>query len=514
MIMRPLLAACGLALLGFTSFAKENPATPTIPDRPEKLTFPPLDYQPPDPVQFRVQLKSGPVAYVVPDRERPLINISILVHTGDYLEPAGKEGVAELTGYLLARGGTKTRTAEELEERLAFLAADLGAAVGDTQGSISLNLLSKDADEGFGVLREVLTGPRFQEDKLALRKQQMLQSMKERNDDSRDIEGREAGYLAYGTNFWSNRAPTAKSVESVTRADLQAFHQRWFVPANFVIAVNGDFDRDEMIARLEKLFSNWPFKGETPPSIPTGTHMVQPATYIVNKDVNQGRVSILLPGIMRDDPDYFPAAIMNDILGGGGFTSRLVNRVRSDEGLAYSAGSSLPGGVYYAPPISVYFQTKSRTVAYAVSIAFKEMQRIAAEPVADTEINTTISGMIDRFPRAFATKGQIAGMFAQDEFTGRFAKNPNYWKDYRNKVRAVTKADIKRVAQRLLTPDKAVILIVGKRDDILPGDPDHPGRLQDYDGGKLIDWPLRDPLTMEQLTTPKPIELPAKQDQP
>jgi zinc protease len=500
----------GIALLGFHGLAKETPGTAPIPRRPEQLTFPELDYQPPNPASYRVQLKSGPVAYVVPDRELPLINLSILVRTGDYLEPAGKEGVASFTGNLLARGGTKSMTAEALEEKLAFLAAQLGSQVSDTQGGVSLNLLSKDADEGFAILREVLTEPRFQEDKLALLKQQMMQSMQQRNDDSANIEGREVGYLAYGETFWANHAPTAKSVESITRADLQTFHQNWFTPANFVIAVNGDFEHEAMIERLEKLFANWPFKGQHAPPVPTQTDMIRPGIYLVNKDVNQGRVSILLPGMMRDDPDYFPAAIMNDILGGGGFTSRLVNRIRSDEGLAYHAGSSLPGGVYYTPPFRTLFQTKSSTVPYAISIVFEEMKRIAAEPVADSEINTTINGLIDRFPRAFATKGQIAGTFAQDEFTGRYAKDPDYWKSYRAKARAVTKPDIERVAKRLLSPGQAVILVVGKRDDILHGHPDHPQSLRDFAGGKLVDWPLRDPLTLQQLTAPKPIEIPAK----
>jgi zinc protease len=401
-------------------------------------------------------------------------------------------------------------TAEALEEKLAFLAANLGSQVGDTQGSISLNLLSKDADEGFAILREVLMEPRFQEDKLVLLKQQMLQDMQQRNDDSANIEGREVDYLAYGDSFWANRAPTAASVESITRADLETFHQRWFVPGNFIIAINGDFERDAMIVRLEKLFASWPFKGETPPAVPTSTDMAKPGVYLVNKDVNQGRVSILLPGIMRDDPDYFPAAIMNDILGGGGFTSRLVNRIRTDEGLAYHAGSAIPGGVYYTPPIRALFQTKSRTVPYAIRIVFEEMKRIATEPVSDEELNTTINGMIDRFPRAFATKGQIAGTFAQDEFTGRYARDPDYWKNYRDKVRAVTKADIQRAARRLLKPADARVLIVGKQDEILTGHPDHPDRLADFAGGNLMDWPLRDPLTLQPLNRPKPIPLPSK----
>ena len=114
----------------------------SIPDRPEKLEYPPLAYIPPAPELFRVALKSGPVAYVVPNRELPLVTIAVYVRTGEYLEPPDKVSLAELTGYLLARGGTSSRTAEELEERLAFLAAQLNSGVGETQGSVSLNLLS------------------------------------------------------------------------------------------------------------------------------------------------------------------------------------------------------------------------------------------------------------------------------------------------------------------------------------------------------------------------------------
>jgi zinc protease len=237
--------------------------------------------------------------------------------------------------------------------------------------------------------------------------------------------------------------------------------------------------------------------------------MATPGVYLVNKNVNQGRVSILLPGIMRDDPDYFPAAIMNDILGGGGFTSRLVNRIRTDEGLAYHAGSSIPGGIYHVPPVQALFQTKSRTVPYAISIVFEEMKRITSEPVSDEELETTINGMIDRFPQAFATKAQIAGTFAQDELTGRYKRDPDYWKHYRDKVRAVTKADVQRVARRLLKPADARVLIVGQQEEILLGHPDKTARVQNFANGNLIAWPLRDPLTLKQSTQPKTIEVPA-----
>lgn len=474
-----------------------------IPDRPEKLPVKPLVYDAPDPARFRVQLKSGPVAYVVPDRELPLVNLAVYVRTGDYLEPKGKEGLAGIAGYLIAAGGTKSKTAEQLEERLAFLAARLNSGVGDTQGSVSLNLLSKDLDEGLAILREVLTAPRFQDDKIKLRKQQILQAMQQRNDDSAHIERRERQFLAYGEDFWSNRHSTAASIASITRADLEAFHRQWFHPDSFIIAVNGDFDRDQMIARLEKLFGNWPIKGGKPTPIPTSTQFASPGVYVVDKDVNQGRVAIMLPGILRSSPDYLPVLVMNDILGAGGFTSRIMNRVRSDEGLAYSAGSSFPGGLYYPSVFTAGFQSKSRTVAYATSIVLEEMRKIAKEPVTDEELELSKRSYIDTFPRSFATKMQIANTFAQDEFTGRYAQDPTFWRTFRQKIAAVTQADVQRVAGRYLKPDQTVILVVGQKAEMLKGHPDHPVSLASLAGNRLVDVPLRDPLTMKPMAKSK-----------
>lgn len=480
-------------------------AAGVIPDRPEQLQFPPLQYEPPDPAAHRVVLRSGPVAYVIPDRELPLINLVVLVRAGAYLDPPGQEGLADLTGYLLARGGTRSWAADDLEERLAFLAALLNSSLGDTQGAVSLNWLSKDLDEGLQLLREVLAHPRFQEDKLALRKQQLLQAMKERNDHPASIEAREIGFLAHGDAFWANRLPTAASLDRIRREDLIRFHRQWFHPSNFVVAASGDFDRDAFIGKLEALFADWPFTGPPAPPVPTNTTFAPPGTYIVPKDINQGRVSLLLPGVTRDHPDFFPLMIMNDVLGGGGFTSRIVNRVRSDEGLAYAAGSSLPGGVHYPQPFRAAFQTKSRTVPYAISIVLDELKRIQNEPITNDELHTSQRAFIDSFPRRFATKAQTAQLFAQDELTGRYAREPDYWKRFRDRIAAVTRDDVLRVARQHLPLNRLVILIVGNKDEILLGHPDHPVSLFDLSPGPVIEWPLRDPLTLQPLGEPKPI---------
>ena len=479
-----------------------------IPDRPEKINFPPLKYEPPVADKFRVQLKSGPVAYIVPDHERPLVNLTLYIRTGTYLEPAGKEGLAELCGWLLTHGGAGTNSAEQLEERLAFLAANMGANIGDTEGTVSLNLLSKDLDEGFGILRAVLFAPKFQEDKIALRKTQLLQAMKQRNDDTPAIEGRETGFLARGGNFFENRYSTSNSIAAITALDLEKFHRAWFWPSNFVVGVSGDFDRDAMIAKLEKLFAGGPENvemdhlkaGGTPPAIPTNFTFAASGVYLVNKpEVDQGRVTMMLPSVMRDNPDYFACLVMNSILGGGGFSSRLMGRVRSDEGLAYDVHSRFPGGVYYPGIFTIGFQSKSRTVAYAASLCLEELKKISAAPVTDKELNIAKKSFINTFPQRFATKAAVADVFASEEFTGRHASNPAFWKNFRDKISAVTAEDVQRVAKKYLTAENLVVFVVGNQAEIFLGHPTHPEKLKELLGGKFTELPLRDPLTMAPL---------------
>jgi predicted Zn-dependent peptidase len=484
-----------------TAVPAEKPKSPAatksaIPASPKDLKYAPLTYTPPKAEKYRHVLSSGAIAYLVEDHDLPLVNVAVIVKTGGYLVPADKLGVGGLTGSQMRAGGTASMTAEQFDEAADFLAADIKSNMGETSAGASLNCLTKDTDKGLALFFDMLKNPGFQAERLTLAKSQMLQNLERRNDSTDSIENREWTRLIRGTDHFSSRQSTKATIESITRDDLIAFHKKYYHPDGFIFAVSGDFKTDEMIQKLEAALKGWEKRAELVPDVPKPTTSPVPGIYMVNKsDVNQGRVAIGHLGSMRDNPDSYALSIMSDILGGGGFTSRIMTRVRSDEGLAYSAGAHYGFGVYYPGVFTAEFQSKSSTCAQAAQIVIDEIDRIRKEKVTAEELETSKNQAIEVFPRYFATAGQIAGTFAEDEYTHRPA---NYWDTYRERIKNVTADDVLRVAQKYLEPDKLVVLMVGNVDDMLKGSPDKP----QYAVTKLSKdsqihrIPLPDPVTM------------------
>ena len=466
-----------------------------IASQPEKLTYAPLTYTPPSAKDHRVVLRNGMVAYIIEDRALPLVNIQAMVRAGAWLEPAGKEGLARLTGSQMRAGGTRSLSAEQFDERADFLAAQIGSSMGDTSGGASVNCLADNLDDSLKLFIEMLREPRFQEDRLKLAKDQVLQDMKKRNDESTDIEGREFSVLLYGEDHISNRFTTEASIHSLTRADLAAFHDLYYYPANLTLAVSGSFTKAEMVKKLEDAFATWPSPKRVAAAIPPGIKPAAPGFYRIPKDVNQGRVSVGLPTVLRTSPDIYALEVMNEILGGSGFTSRITKTVRSNEGLAYSAGSGIGFGTYFPGRFRAAYQSKSSTVAYALQLVFEEIRKIRETPVTDEELVTIKNNLIQTFPSNFESKAQQAGTFAADEYTKR---DPLYWASYRDRIQAVTAADVQRVAKQYLVPEKMITLVVGNQAEIAKGDGKHDVTIEKIANGKVTELPLRDPMTMKR----------------
>ncbi len=471
-------------------------AQDAIPAHPRDLTFEPLDFEPPAAAQHRHTLPGGGTVFVVEDHALPLVDVSVFVRTGAYLDPPGKAGLAALTGSQMRAGGAAALAAADFDEEVAFLAAQIGSSIGATMGQASLNCLTRDLDTALDLLFDMLREPRFDEARLDLAKSQALQAMERRNDSTRSIEGREWGRLMRGAAHFSTRPTTRASIESITRDDLLAFHARHYHPGSFIFAVSGDVTPADILSKLSARLAGWPAAGGPVPAVPAPTAVPRQGLYGVDKpDVNQGRVSIGHLGTTRDNPDRYPLIVMNDILGGGGFSARLLTRIRSDEGLAYGAASSFGMGTYYDGLFRVAFQSRSETVARATAIVLEEIERIRSELVSDDELQTSIASFVETFTRNFSSAAATARLFARDEYTGR---DPEYLARYRERISAVTAADVLRVAREYLHPDRLTMLVVGDLDAIAAGDPDNPDFLLETVAGEPVTRiPLPDPFTME-----------------
>jgi zinc protease len=471
-------------------------AQPPIPAHPDELTYELLDFTAPTSAEHRYELSNGVVAFVVEDHELPLASLSVTVRTGSYLDPRDKIGLASLTGSQIRAGGTITTSAADFDEEAAFLAAQIGSGIGATSGSASMNCLIKDLAVCLDMFFDMLRNPGFDADRLELAKSQAIQGMERRNDATASIQGREFSRLMRGDGHFTTAPSTRASIEAITRDDLVAFHQRYFHPGNFLFAASGDIDTTEILAELERRMDGWVASGEEVPPVPAPEFMPEPGLYLVNKpEVNQGRVAIGHLGIQRENDDRYKVLVMNDILGGGGFSARLLTRIRSDEGLAYSASSSYRAGTYYSGIFQAGFQSRSETVARAVAIVLEEIDRIRTEPVTEEELTNSINYFVETFSRNFSSAGSTAGLFASDEYTDR---DPSYLAAYRDNIAAVTAEDVLEVAQEYLHPEQLVILVVGDIETILAGDPEN----QDYSlealsPGEVVRIPLPDPFTME-----------------
>ena len=215
---------------------------------------------------------------------------------------------------------------------------------------------------------------------------------------------------------------------------------------------------------------------------------------VAKADLPQGTTIIVTRGLTRDDPDAIPMTIMNDILGGSGFTSRVTKRVRSDEGLAYSASTFMRPQVYYPGIFGAFYQSKNRTVALAAQIIFEEIDRIRTEPVSPEELSTAKNAQILRFPQRFSSKLATLRVFVDDEMTGR---DPLFWQTYRERVGSVTAEEVTRVARQYLHPERMLMLVVGDWDEIYGGDLEGRASMNEFFDGNVSHLPMRDPLTLE-----------------
>lgn len=471
-------------LTSITSFsirAQEKPKVSEGSQKIAQLKYPELNWKVPE-IGREVDtltLANGMKLFLLPDTTLPIFNIQALIRTGSIYEPVEMMGVANLTGIVMRTGGTENLTPDSLNQMLEFMAGSVETAIGTEAGSASLNILSKDIEQGLTLFADVLRHPLFRQDKIDLAKDQIKESIRRRNDQPGSIVSREFNHLVYGDHPYG-RTQEWETVKKVTREDLLSFYKKYFHPNNMMLGISGDFKKAEIFAQLSRVFGDWkPEKIDFPP-IPKVQNKPSPGVYVIQKDINQSNIVMGHLGIDWNNPDNYAISVMNFILGGGSFTSRMTSRVRSDEGLAYSVGTSFGAGRDLGT-FSASCQTKTATTHRAMSLMVDEIKRIRETPVQDEELTSAKDAFINRYVFGFTSPAQVVGQLMNLEF---FDRPRDYLKTYLDNIRKVTKPDIQRVAQKYLKPKELTIVVVGNT-------PQFSGQLNAL--GRVMEIPLTPP---------------------
>ncbi len=407
----------------------------------------------------RTVLTNGAVLLVSEQRALPLVSIEVMVDAGARRDPRGRMGLANLTADLLNEG-TRRHDAASLAAAVDALGARMATSAGIDTASLDLRVLRGDLEAGLELLADVLLRPTFPAAELVRRREAVLASMRAAEDSPGTLAYR--GFLqnVFGDDPYGHPVEGwPKDVRNIERSEIIAFYDAHYRPERAIITVVGDVGTDEIRSLLEKSFAGWQ-RGTVPPFVHPAAAAVTPKVAIVDKPLSQVTVMAGHRGVARSHPDYFAIEVMNHILGGGGFGSRLMNSVRTRAGLAYSVSSAFT--MPLAPgSFRIVLQTKRESLRQALQLICSELLRMRDAEVQDEELDDAKRYITGNFPLLLDGNEAIASFLANVELFGLGA---DYARSYIDGIRGVTKADVQRVAREHVRPDDMVLSLVGQTD--------------------------------------------------
>lgn len=400
------------------------------------------------------------VVYTLEDNLLPIISITSAIKTGEIYVPAEKAGLAALTGHVMRTGGTKNMTGDEVDKALEYVAASISVDIDRERGAAPMFCLKKDLDFTLRIFSDILRFPVFAQDKIEQRKKELMESFRRENDLPDEIVGREFRRLIYKEHPYARRVTGYPgTIEKITRDDLVAFHAKFFHPNNMILGVSGDFQKEQMLQKLQEAFAGWEKQRIDFPSVPEIPETFERSLNHIKKDINQSSVLFGHLGIETLNPDFYAVSVMNHVLGED-FTSRLVENVRTKAGLAYSVGSvfQMPR---YKGMFMCYFDTANPQTCQAVEKIVGELERIRTEKVPPDEFKRAKDAISNRFVFNFATSREIVARFVSVEYEGL---PMDYLDTYLVKIAAVTPDNVLGVAKKYIHPEKITLLVVGSEE--------------------------------------------------
>ena len=409
----------------------------------------------------RTELDNGVVLLTSEQRALPMISIELLIDAGARYDGGGQEGLANLAARLLTYG-TKRRSALQISDALDFIGASLSTGCSENLASVSMTILKKDLPTGLALLAEVLTQSTFPQEEIERQKQSIVASLKAREEEPGDIaERRFAAVLFPNSPYGRPVEGMESSVRAISQKSLREFYEGYYRPNRTIMAVVGDVTAEEIGEALNQTFSSWK-KGEPggKPLVPSATGA--PTSIRVNKELTQANIIMGHEGVTRGNPDYYAIQVMNNILGGGGFSSRVVDSIRNERGLAYSVYTYFNADKSHGT-FQLVMQTKNDSTRETIRIAREEIERIRRELVSEQELNDAKDYLTGSFPLRLDTNRKVANFLAQVEFFQLGLDYPDRYGDFIGKV---TREDVLRVAKRYLQPEKFITVVVGNQNKI------------------------------------------------
>jgi predicted Zn-dependent peptidase len=409
-----------------------------------------------------ITLDNGMRLYLLEDRSLPRFRARLRMNCGSYLEPADKIGLASVCGEVMRTGGTEKWTGDEIDELLEGIGGSVETGIDLVSGDANVNVLSDYIDVGLEVLAEVLRRPVFDEDKIEVAKMQSRTEISRRNDDVADLARREYGKLIYGSESPYARHSEYATIEAITRDDLVAFHDAFIKPENIQMAIWGDFDRDQILAKIETYFGDWESgEGEVPPPPPVDYDWRSKVYYVEKNDAEQSYIRMGHIGGLSTDPDYAARIVMNSILGGG-FGSRILDNIRTKLGLAYTAGGRYISNFSYPGYFFIVASTKPQSTVQAAKEMIKQIKSMHTDPPTEEEMQKGKDGYLNSFVFNFDNRGEVLGRMMTYDFYGL---PEDFLQKEKEGVENVTAEDVMTAARNNLRPDEMVVLVVGRGSD-------------------------------------------------
>lgn len=410
-----------------------------------------------------IETPNGTAAWLVEDHNIPFVALELRFIGGASVEPMDKRGGAALMTGLLEEGAGDM-TAQEFATAREGLAASFGYDIYDDALSVSAKMLTENRDAAVDLLRASLANPRFDDDAIERVRGQILSILASNDKNPREIASKRFYETAFPSHpYGSDYQGTQATVAALTRDDLIAIHRQLLVRDRVFVSAVGDITADELGALIDRLLADLPRASDLP--LPGQVDDALSGTIdVIDFPIPQSVVLFGHAGIAQSDPDFFAAYLLNHILGGGGFESRLMTEVREKRGLTYGIGTSLVSRDYNAMVMG-QVSSSNDTVAQAIEVIRDEWRKMAEHGVTADELAAAKKYLTGAYPLRFDGNAPIANILVGMQ---RMGLSPDYIKTRNDRMNAVTLDDVNRVAKTLLRPEALHFVVVGQPTGLTP----------------------------------------------